>query len=177
MTEGTDIVLRPFGVEHATELARAIQESHSSVAVWLPWFHPGFSEQEAETLVQNYAQDFERGNSVNFGIFDASTGVLIGGAGLNQFNRMHHFCNMCYWVRDSRQRSGYAPKVIRALAHYGFDEMKLSRIEIVIAEGNEASLKAATKAGAVFECHARNRLVIGGKPIDASVCSLLPQDI
>lgn len=177
MTKDTDFVLRPFGAEHAAELARAIRESHLSVAVWLPWFHPGFSEQEAETLIQNYAQDFERGNSVNFGVFAADTGMLIGGAGLNQFNRMHQFCNMCYWVRHSCQGNGYATKLIRALARHGFDELKLSRIEIVIATGNEASLKAATKAGAVFECRARNRLVIGGKPIDASVCSLLPQDI
>lgn len=177
MTVDTDFVLRPFRGEHAIELARAIRESNLSVAVWLPWFHQAFSDQEAETLIENYAKDYDRGNSVNFGVFAADTGLLLGGAGLNQINRMHNYCNMCYWVRHSQQRHGYGPKVIRTLARYGFDEMKFSRIEIVIAKGNEGSLKAATKAGAVLECNARNRLVIVGRPMDASVCSLLPQDI
>lgn len=177
MTMDTDFVLRPFRSEHAIELACVIRESHLSVAVWLPWFHQEFSDKEAESLIQNYAKDYDRGNSVNFGIFSANTEILLGGAGLNQINRMHNFCNMCYWIRHSHQNNGYGPKVIRALAKYGFNEMKFSRIEIVIAKGNEASLKAATKAGAVFECNARNRLVIEGRPLDASICSILPQDL
>jgi ribosomal-protein-serine acetyltransferase len=62
------------------------------------------------------------------------------------------------------------------LAHHGFSALGFGRVEIVIAEGNEPSNAVARKLGAVFEGHARNRLVIRGVPVAASVYSLIASD-
>jgi RimJ/RimL family protein N-acetyltransferase len=100
--------------------------------------------------------------------------AFMGGAGLNQMNPMHAFCNLGYWVRGSAQRQGAATAVTAALARYAFEQLQQSRVEIVIADGNLASLAVARKAGAVHECLARNRLQLHGGPIDAHVFSLIP---
>ena len=60
------------------------------------------------------------------------------------------------------------------LAHFGFETLALNRIEIVVAVGNLASERVAQKSGALLECVARNRLLIHGVPVPASVFSLVP---
>lgn len=93
---------------------------------------------------------------------------------MNQFNTLHAFCNLGYWVRASRQRQGAALAAVGLLARYAFEELELSRVEIVVAEGNAASIGLARKAGAVHECLARNRLLLRGAPVGAHVFSLVP---
>ncbi|MNG35492.1 hypothetical protein D3C84_1222450 [compost metagenome] len=50
----------------------------------------------------------------------------------------------------------------------------MQRVEIVIAEGNTASEELARKVGAQFEGKARNRLQLHGRPVSASMFSLVP---
>ena len=98
----------------------------------------------------------------------------VGNAGLNQFNRAHHFCNLGYWVRASAQRQGAGLAAIRALACFAFEALGQARVEIVVADGNLPSLALARRAGAVHECLARNRLTLHGRPVAAHVLSLVP---
>ena len=105
--------------------------------------------------------------------FDAATGVFAGGCGLNQLNPLHGYCNLGYWVRASQQRRGAAMQAIQTLSRFGFEELKLGRIEIAVAVGNVASLGAARKAGALEEGIARNRLRLGERFVDAHVLSLI----
>jgi RimJ/RimL family protein N-acetyltransferase len=65
---------------------------------------------------------------------------------------------------------------VRALAEHAFTEIQLHRVEIVTAVGNEASARVARKAGARFECIARNKLYLHGSPVAANVFSLVPGD-
>ena len=54
--------------------------------------------------------------------------------------------------------------------------LKLNRIEVVVAVGNEKSLRAAAKAGAKREGILRNRLFMRDKAHDAVMHSLIPDD-
>ncbi|TAN54527.1 MAG: N-acetyltransferase, partial [Betaproteobacteria bacterium] len=49
-----------------------------------------------------------------------------------------------------------------------------TRLEIVAPVDNQPSRGVAEKAGAVFECIARNRVVLHGRPLAAAVYSLIP---
>lgn len=93
---------------------------------------------------------------------------------LNHIQRQAGFCNLGYWVRQSREGQGAASSVVRELARFGFEQLRLNRIEIVVAVGNEASLRVARKCGAVEEGVLRNRVVMGGQPMPAHMLSLIP---
>ena len=110
-----------------------------------------------------------------FGIF-AQDGQFVGGCGLNQFSSLNKLCNLGYWVRQSRQRSGAATAATRALRDLGLNKLGLARIEIVVAQGNEASLGVARKAGATYECLAQGRLQLYGKAVAAHVLSFTSLD-
>jgi RimJ/RimL family protein N-acetyltransferase len=66
-------------------------------------------------------------------------------------------------------------RAARQAARLGFEELGLTRLEIVALTHNLPSQKVAESIGAVRECQARNRLYFQGQPHDALVYSLVPQ--
>lgn len=168
------IVLRPFQPTDAEAFAIAARESVDTVGLWMPWCHADYSPQEALTWFDTCAHGLADRSSFEFGVFAEDGGDFLGGAGLNHFNLDHNFCNLGYWVRQSRHRQGIALRAAEALSTFAFEDLGFTRVEIVVAEGNEPSCAVARKLGAVFECVARNRLVIFGIPVAASVHSLVP---
>lgn len=174
LTEAAGLVLRPLTPADADACVAAARESAASVGRWMDWCHAGYTAAEALAWIELTACGNAEGAMLELGVFDAETGLLLGGAGLNQFNRKHSFCNLGYWVRASRQRRGVATRAAAALARHAFERMAFTRVEIVAAQGNDASHAVARRIGAQFECVARNRLVLHGRPVAAAVYSLVP---
>lgn len=167
------VLLRPYRVEDASVVFIAATESVDTVGRWMPWCHAGYTEAESVAWIEKCQAAWQSGEAYEFAMFD-SANEYVGGAGLNQFDRLHNLANLGYWVRQSRQSRGLATDAVRILARFGFETLRLTRIEIVAASENVASRRVAEKAGAQLECLARNRLVIHGVPLVAAVHSLVP---
>jgi len=169
--------LRPWQRTDAPALAEAAQASLESVGAWLPWCHPGYGLEDANAWIDHCTSGWTNGNHYAFGIFERATDRLLGSAGLSQFNPLHRHANLGYWIRQSAQRQGIATRAARAVAHFGFQQLALVRIEIVVLPDNHASRRTAEKAGACFEAIARQRLYVGSTPRDAAVYALIPSDL
>jgi RimJ/RimL family protein N-acetyltransferase len=167
-------LLRPFTAADAPAFAAAVRESMASLGQWMNWGHAAYTEDEALSWFAWCDAARANGSAHEFGIFVDDGETLVGGAGLNQFNTVNAFCNLGYWVRASMQRQGAALAAVDALARLAFDTLKLARVEIVIADGNQPSIAVARKAGATHECLARKRLQLHGRAVDAHVFSLVP---
>ena len=151
----------------------AATESVETVGRWMPWCHAGYTETESVAWIEKTQAMWQSGEAYEFALFDRAS-HFVGGAGINQFNRLYNFANLGYWVRQSRQRHGLATATVRLLTRFGFETLGLTRIEIVAASENNPSRRVAEKAGAQFECLARNRLIIHGLPLAAAVYSMVP---
>jgi len=163
-------VLRPYIHSDAPAVSAAVHESVETIGRWMTWAKPDFSDYDAICWFEHCNQSRAAGTAHEFGIFD-SAGQLVGAGGLNQISAANKLCNLGYWVRQSRQRSGAASAAALALRDFGFERLGLVRIEIAATEGNTASIDVANKVGAVYECLARNRLQIRGKSVAAHVFS------
>ncbi|XLZ71017.1 GNAT family N-acetyltransferase [Massilia sp. SR12] len=168
------LVLRPFHSADAPAFVTAVLESTDTVGRWMPWCKNTYSEREALEWFAVCEAAHSAGSAFDFGVFCQDTGEFLGGAGLNQIMQQHRFCNLGYWVRQSRQRQGIASRCLKALALHAFEKLLLHRVEIVVAVGNHASEALAVKAGALRECIARNRLYIHDQSVSAHVFSLVP---
>ena len=171
---GERISMRPYRREFASLLYAAAIESVETVGPWMPWCHAGYTEAESIAWLDTCPEAWENSSAYEFAVFDDAN-EYIGGGGLNQINRVHNFANLGYWVRQSRQRKGLAVEAVRLLAKFGFETLGLTRIEIVMGRENIPSRRVAEKAGALFECFARNRLVIRSTPMMAAIYSLVPE--
>ena len=176
LTDGF-IILRPYRLSDGKRLYEAARESILEVSVWLTWYHPGYSIEESRTWVEARDAAWHKGTNYDFTMVDPRDGSYLGGCGINDIRGEHEFANLGYWVRTSRTRQGLATAATLLLGRFGFEELKLNRIEIVVNTGNKASQRVATKAGATREGILRNRLILRGKPVDAVMFSLIPRDL
>jgi ribosomal-protein-serine acetyltransferase len=173
MLFSTDFVLRPYVPGDAPALVAAIVESTPTLAPWMPWATAQFSMSDALAWIASCEKGLADATCFEFAMVDRASGAFVGGCGLNQINPLHGFCNLGYWVRQSWQRKGAASAAIRALTEYAWTELDMQRLEIVVAVGNDASLNAARKAGAVDEGIARKRLKLGLQWVDAHMLSFV----
>lgn len=163
-------ILRPYQSSDAQAMSAAVRESTDTVGRWMTWAKADFDEYDAACWFEYCNHARATGAAHELGIF-ASDGQFVGGCGLNQFSSINKLCNLGYWVRQSKQRTGAATAAILALRDLGLNRLGLARVEIVAAQGNEASLGVARKAGATYECLAQGRLQLHGKSVAAHVLS------
>ena len=176
LTDGK-VTLRPYRMNDSPATFQAIKESAAEIGVWLPFAHPDYSLRENRKWLKKRPGDWKKQKGYEFAIFDAKDGTMIGGCGLNGIDHLNRKANLGYWVRTSHTGRGVAPAAAILLAKWGFEVLKLTRIEIMVAVGNERSLRVAEKVGAKREGVLRNRLVIRDIAYDGVMHSLIPGDI
>lgn len=170
------VTLRPFRPEDARELYIAVRESLPDLKPWMSWAHEGYSTQETEDFIAVTRARWRESTLFAFAVTDSNTGNIVGGCSLSHLHPVYHLCNVGYWVRSSRCGEGIAGRATKLAARFGFEQAGLIRAEIVIAVGNERSMRVAEKIGAHYEGILLNRMVIGGIIRDAYMYSLLPSD-
>lgn len=169
------ILIRPFVAADIPVFVAAAQESEQTVGPWMPWCTSAFSEDNARDWFALCDREREAGRAYDMGAFCSVTGEFLGGASINQLSPFHRYGNIGYWVRQSRQGQGVASQMVAMLRQFGFEQLALFRLEIVVAVGNTASEAVALSAGAMRECVARHRVCLRGQPVDAHVFSLISE--
>jgi RimJ/RimL family protein N-acetyltransferase len=175
VTDGT-ILLRPFRLDDAAQVYEAVRESLTELKPWMSWAYDAYSQQDAENFIQITRARWEDRSLFAFAIVDSKTGELSGGCSLSHIHPIYHYCNLGYWVRTLRQGAGIAGQAAKLAARYGFELGGIIRAEIVVAVGNQKSLRVAEKIGAHYEGILLNRMVVGRAIYDAHMFSLIPQD-
>lgn len=171
-----DIGIRPFHAHEAAAFVEAVRESIPDLAPYMPWAHPDYSLEEAQSWIDDSRGAFDACTKHEFAIVDPDD-RLMGGVGINLRNDLHRVANLGYWVRSSASDRGLATTAARVAAIFGFKSLRLQRLEILVVVSNSASLRVAEKLGALREGVLRNRLRIYDQALDAVMYSLVPEDV
>lgn len=177
MPQVSDIVVRPFESSDASSFLAAVQASIPELNAWMPWFTPNYGLADAQGWMSFCQQAWRDKAEFPLGIFDGSSGHVIGGTGINQINKTHRVGNIGYWVSTPWVGRGVATQAARRSAVLGFEQLGFGRLEIVVLTNNLASQRVASRMGAVREGVARNRLHFQGRQHDAVMFSLVPGDL
>jgi RimJ/RimL family protein N-acetyltransferase len=169
-------IVRRFVASDAESFCDAVSDSIDALAYWLPWCEPDYSIREARAWMEFASEAWESGREYPLGIFEAASGKVVGGTGVNHINKAYRIGNIGYWVSSRYTGKGIARFAASKSAVLGFQELGLTRLEIVVLTHNKASARVAEAIGATFECEARNRLYFQGRPHNAFVYSLVPED-
>ena len=170
------VSLRLYQMSDTDELTEAVRESIPELKPWMSWCHDDYSEDDTRNWIKSLPSGWAEGTLFNFAITDIQDGRLLGGCGLNHINPTYLFANLGYWVRTSRTGEGIASRAVRLIAGFAFEQVKLVRVEIVVAVGNYSSLRVAGKVGARQEGILRNRMLVGENIYDGVMHSLIPLD-
>jgi ribosomal-protein-serine acetyltransferase len=168
--------IRQYKPEDAESLHAAVRASMPELMRTMPWCHADYSLTDAIQWIEFTIEAWTARREYPLGIFDPTTGAVIGSVGVNQINTAHQFGNLGYWVSTPHTARGVARFAAKAAAKFGFAELSLQRLEIVTLASNLPSQRVAQAIGATKECIARNRIFFQDQAHDACVYSLIPSD-
>ncbi|HJR79506.1 MAG TPA: GNAT family protein [Anaerolineales bacterium] len=169
-----EIVLRPFRFEDSTGLYQAVHESLKHLSPWMSWANESYTAATAREYITIARARWEERTLFAFAI--TCNDEILGGCTLSSIHSVYQYCNLGYWVRRSRHGQGIAGRAAKLAARFAFEKVGLVRVEIVIAVGNQASIRVAEKIGAHYEGLLLNRMVVGRSVYDAHMYSLIPSD-
>ncbi len=169
-----ELLLRPFRPDDATQLYTAVKASLSELQPWMSWAVDGYSERTAREYIAIARARWEE--HTYYALAITRRDELLGACTLSSIHSLYRFCNLGYWVRTSCHRQGIAGRAAKLTARFAIERLGLIRVEIVIAVGNQASIRVAEKIGAHDEGILLNRIVVGKSIYDAHMYSLVPSD-
>ncbi len=106
------------------------------------------SMAKIEEIIHGIRSYFEKQGGIRFGIFLKDGGKLIGTCGFNSWvTERGNRGEIGYDLHQNYWRQGYMYEALKEILQYGFQEMKLHRIEADVDPHNVASQKLLEKIG------------------------------
>lgn len=140
--------LRPYrlrDVEAMVEGCDDFEVARTTLA--LP--HP-YHRADAEQWLATHAEGFRTLASIEFAIERKEDERLIGGISL-RVRPEHQRGEIGYLIHRPHWNKGYATEAARRVVAYGFDDLRLHRIDSHFFAGNEASGRVMQRCGLRFE--------------------------
>jgi ribosomal-protein-alanine N-acetyltransferase len=109
-----------------------------------------------------------------FLLMDKETNLPIGECGFHTWNATHRRAEVFYVMRNEGfKQKGLMKEALKNVLQYGFTELKLHRIQALIAAQNQPSLKLLQHYGFIKEGTMREDYFVDGKNEDSECYSLL----
>ena len=129
--------------------------------------------EQAEKLVDFFANSYSEKKGIRFGIELKQTGELIGTIGFNAWSIKHRRAEVGYEIHPSYWGKDYASESLKAILSYGFEKMALTRIGAIVFIENEASNQLLTKFAFHREGILKKYMFQNGKSYDVYSYSLV----
>jgi len=156
---------------HAPALFAMIDRERSHLRQWLPWVDSTRQESDTLQFIQSSLEQFASNSGFATIIWDR--GQTAGVIGSHQINWLHKKVELGYWLAREFQGRGLVTDSCRAVMKYLFTELKLNRVEILCATGNERSKAIPKRLGFTYEGTLREAELLNGKFMDLEVYAML----
>jgi len=121
--------------------------SHPDVRMFIPINNLPLSPYQAEIELKYWRNLFLQRKSFYWAIRYCQTGQIVGTIGFNNVSFMHLKAEVSYDLSYFYQNQGIMTKALNQVIAFGFDELKLIRIQASTAIDNLKSQKLLAKAG------------------------------
>lgn len=174
LAEGS-IALRGWQETDASAVLAACQDQ--DIQHWLPVPVP-YLEEHARGFVTEFAtQEWTSGQGTPFAVVDASTGDLLGAAGLKDIDLAAKVAEGGYWVAPWARGHRVAFRAMRLLCDWAFTDLNLRRVEFFVEPANKASCSVVEQLGATWEGLLPDREVIHGTARETARYALAPENL
>jgi RimJ/RimL family protein N-acetyltransferase len=136
-----------------------------------------YGEREALDYLARGDAERERGEGINLAIVGASDGELLGSMSVRIASWADLRGQLGYLVGAHARGRGVMPRAIRLASSWCFTKLGLERVEILVHPENEASQRAAEKAGFKREGVLRSYTRVKAERFDMWSFSALPGEL
>lgn len=167
------LILRPFCPGDAPVVQELAGERDiADTTMNIP--HP-YEDGVAEEWIEGHESGYTEGSIVTFAIVLRDSAELVGAVSL-QIDRDFNKAELGYWTGKPFWNSGYATEAAIAMLAFGFDELRLNRIQARHLARNPASGRVMEKAGMILEGTARQDTIKWGQYEDMVSYGIVRED-
>lgn len=139
------IFLRMLSARDSAQLFELTDQSRDYLKQWLPWLDSIRTANDSLEFIKGTFTAYNNRTGITAGIFYDDE--LAGIAGYNYLDFRNKIGQIGYWLEQDKQGKGIMTQSIGALTNYGFEQLRLNRIEIRAAKENTSSRKVAERLG------------------------------
>jgi len=140
------------------------------------YFYPVETKEKALSFIERYQRELESNEEITWGIILKESHKLIGTCCLGGFDKGARRAEIGYAVAKAQWGKGYATEAAMKVIAYGFNTIRLNRIEATITPGNNSSIRVMEKLGFKIEGLVRQRDLIKGELVDGVIMGLLKSE-
>jgi [ribosomal protein S5]-alanine N-acetyltransferase len=173
--QGTQIYLRELREEDACDLLYLQKENKEFFEKYSMSRMARFYTKDGQVeRISQFSRDKENDQAYHFGIYLSRENRLIGTINLFQVLRGSlQSAFIGYFLDRGYNGRGYTSEAANLIVKYGFEELKLHRIEAGVMPNNIGSIRVLEKAGFHKEGTARKNVRINGKWEDHQVLAII----
>lgn len=166
--------LRPLQPADAEDMYRYARRA--DVTEFLLW-SPHESESYTRAYLEYVESRYRLGDFYDWAVEEKESGRMVGTCGFTSVDPAHDIGEIGYVLNPDFHKKGYATEAANAVIRFGFEVLKLHRIEAKFIQGNDASLHVMEKLGMRFEGYRRDAMWIKGCYRTIGVCAILENDV
>ena len=172
---GDGLYLRPAIAADYPAWARLREQSRAFLTPWEPtWTPDDLTRAAFRRRLRRQAEDIAADESFAFLIFDSASDALLGGLTLGGIRRgVAQAATLGYWMGAPHAGQGRMTRAVAAVVRFGFDSLRLHRIEAACIPDNAASIALLERNGFQREGFARAYLKINDAWRDHVLLALL----
>ncbi|WP_409253900.1 GNAT family N-acetyltransferase [Bacillus sp. SCS-153A] len=169
-----DLSLKLPELSDAEEFFRLTDSSREYLREWLPWLDGTNTVQDTKEFLKFALKNYSDQKSLTTLIL--FKGEIVGTAGFNRIDWSNGIAYIGYWLGHDFQGNGIMTRVAKTLTCYAFEELKLNKVEIRAASGNQKSRSIPDRLGYVHEGRIRQAEKLYGRYVDHEVYGMLADD-
>jgi ribosomal-protein-alanine N-acetyltransferase len=132
--------------------------------------------EQVQLLINRRAEFFKNGRRIRWGIARRTDNMIIGSCGYSHFGQASFRAELGYELAQAHWRKGVMTEALKVIVGFGFEEMRLNRIEAMVMLENIASIRLLEKLGFQEEGILREYGYWKGKFHDLKLFSRLKKD-
>jgi RimJ/RimL family protein N-acetyltransferase len=167
------LILRPFEPADAP-LVQVLAGAREIADTTLTIPHP-YPDGTAAAWIATHEPAWQAGSGATYAITRRGARTLVGAIGLHII-KAHGCAELGYWIAVAHWNQGYCTEAVRAVAAFGFDSLKLHRIQARHFTRNASSGRVMQKAGMRYEGVLRGAIRKWDAFEDVAVYGLLASD-
>jgi len=164
------LLLRGMRVTDAEDMYDyAKREELTRYLLWSPHASFFYTKDYLKYIETRYAV----GDFYDWAVIEKESGRMIGTCGFTTINTTHNSGEIGYVLNPDFHGKGYGTEAAGRVLAFGFDNLKLNRIEAKFMQGNDSSLHVMEKLGMTFEGFRREAMLVKGSYRTIGVSAIL----
>lgn len=173
--EASTFILRPVNKNDALDMYEYGKDNE--VVKYMPW-GPFQDLEDVVDVIDNVFLNLpERNMPYAYAIEYKENGKMIGTCDFHSMNHMNNSGEIGFCLNRDYWNNGIMTEAVKYVIQFGFEYLKLNRIQVCHPEDNIAAKRVVEKNGFIYEGILREYLKIKGNYKNVLMYSLIPNDL